>query len=426
MVGWIAMILRVFFWWWNGNETIHDDTQPVINQLVDTWNQLMNTWTHQASSWNSEIISNQTWTQLPNETVEIRLMMPRYFYTAGRKNFAQDLYTQQKIYIKFNFVDNLNTYKSFVYNNQFDQADVILIPYDRIENISTRPFTFQQNLSTAFDQLISPIVNSDNISFLPFAADPVVMYTAKWYEAPSNFSEIFEFISNWNPKNPLYFPIFFWITSEDYENEWFLREYQDIIRYSLMHYFTTYRDSNSLWKRIDSNVFENYNINDLNSISNAISAPACKDFPSICFQLYNFVAIRFGFLSDADIVKQYFSNKKSEFSNTSKEPTIFSTLESPVRIRWWSIPTSLQNVKTINWVYSFLVYYMNNHDKYDLRSSSLSTFTWNTRLFDNVFIWLRWYILQSGWNFIKDSINAKSFWQLIEYQISAKDYLRKI
>lgn len=420
MVAWIGMILRAFFWWWSGGEPIQDEPSWIINQLIETWNNQPSTWN------NNQTISNQTWIQLPAETLEIRIMMPRYFYTAWRKNFAQDLYAQQRIYINFNFIDNLNVYKSFVYNNSFDQADLILIPYDRVESVPIRTFTFQQDLSTVFDQLISPIVWNDKTNFLPFAADPVVMYTLNWYESPSNFWEIFEFISNWNPKNPLYFPVFFWITSEDYENEWFLREYQDIIRYALMHYFTTYRDGNSLWKRIDSNVFENYNTKDLSTILNAISTPACEDFPSICFQLYNFVAIRFGFLSDADVVRQYFSNKKSEFGSTSKEPILFSTLESPLRVRWRSIPASLQDVKTINWVYAFLVYYMNNHAKYNLRSSTLPVFIWDTRLFDNIYVWLRWYILQSWWDFLNNLPNWKSFWQMIEYQISAKDYLKKV
>lgn len=418
MVCWIGMILRVLFWWWGGNEPIWDEPTWIIHEITQTWND-------QSTSWNNnQIISTQTWVQIPNEMIEIRVMMPRYFYTAGWKNLAQDLYTQHNIYLNFKFIDNLNVYKSFVYNRNFDQADLILIPYDRVEKTPIRTFTFQQNVSSIFDQLISPIIWSENVSFLPFAADPVVMYTLKWYDQPSTFGDFFDFISNWNPKNPLYFPLFFWLTNEDYDREWFLREYQDIIRYALMHYFTTYRDINTLQKWVDCNVFQNYNLTDLNTILKAISSPACEDFPSICFQLYNFVAIRFWFLSDADVVRQYFSNKKSEFGSTSKEPILFSTLESPVRVRWWSIPASLQDVKTINWVYAFLVYYMNNHDKYNLRSSTLSVFKWNTRLFDNVYIWLRWYILTTGWDYIEDSISRKNFWKLIEYQISAKDYLR--
>ena len=420
MVGWICMILRVFFWWWNESEPIQDEAPWIINQLVNTWD-------IQLDSWNNSItISEKTWNQLPDEILEIKVTMPRYFYNSGRKKFAQDLYTQQKIYIKFDFIDNLNIYRSLLSDNNFNQTSLILLPYDWIENIQLRTFTFQQNLDSVFDPLISPIVWSSSIKFLPFSADPVIMYTLSWYQHPSNFSEVFEFVSNRAAKNPLYFPIFFWITSEDYDNKWFLREYQDIIRYSLMHYFTTYRDDNSLWKWIDSNVFENYNINNLNTILSAISNDSCEDFPSICFQLYNFAAIRFGFLSDADIVRQYFSNKKSNFINSSKEPIIFSTLESPVRIWWWVIPNSLQDVKTINAVYTFLVYYMNNHDKYDLWNSTLPVFTWNTRLFDNIYIWLRGYILQTWWDFINNAKKQKFFWQLIEYQISAKDYLKKV
>jgi hypothetical protein len=84
--------------------------------------------------------------------------MPRYFYNSGRKKFAQDLYTQQKIYIKFDFIDNLNIYRSLLSDNNFYQTDLILLPYDWIENIQLRTFTFQQNLDSVFDPLISPII----------------------------------------------------------------------------------------------------------------------------------------------------------------------------------------------------------------------------------------------------------------------------
>ena len=66
-------------------------------------------------------------------------------------------------------------------------------------------------------------------------------------------------------------------------------------------------------------IFEDYEVSNLNSISNALTTHECKYFPSICFQLYNFVWIRFGFLSDYDIVKQYFWNKLSDFSNLTKK-----------------------------------------------------------------------------------------------------------
>ena len=87
---WIGMLIRTFFWW-NPNKwkkTIPQDTGTwFIDEIINTWN-------------NTENPQTNTWNNTENNDMEINVMMPRYFYTAGRKRLAQDLYTQNKIYLK--------------------------------------------------------------------------------------------------------------------------------------------------------------------------------------------------------------------------------------------------------------------------------------------------------------------------------------
>ena len=216
------------------------------------------------------------------------------------------------------------------------------------------------------------------------------------------------------------------IDTKDYEEAWFTREYQDIIRYALLHYFKTNNDDHNLELRIDSNLLEKYNIDDLNTISNAISAPECKYFPSLCFQIYNFVWLRFWFLSDHDIVNTYFTWKKTNFDKLSINQLPFSSLESPIRIRWWWIRGSLEDAKKINSIYILYKQYMDKHNDYNLRNSTLPVFKseeWNW-LIDNPYIWLRWYILQAWWDYIATLRNIDKFWKLIWHQITASEYLR--
>jgi hypothetical protein len=72
----------------------------------------------------------------------------------------------------------------------------------------------------------------------------------------------------------------------------------------------------------------------MNNIINALGKTEnCEYFPALCTQIYNFVAVRFGFLSDAAIVKRYFSKKKSDFENMSKKNMPFAIIETPVRVR---------------------------------------------------------------------------------------------
>ena len=411
----VGMSIWAMFWWWSSDENPVDSWTWFTQWLLDTWN--------------NTIPDNTVIPDTPKankEYTEIGVMMPKYFYNIWRKNFAEDLYNDQKVYMKFSFVDDLNSYRDVLIDNNYPDIDLFLYPYDRHEDISTRSFSFQQDISSAFDPLVSPITKGSPISFMPFAADPMIMYVLSWYSVQSTFLDIYNFVCDWSSKKPRSFPLFYWIIDEDYYQQWFSWEYQDIVWYALLNYFKTYVDSKSLSQWTSNNVFEDYEVSNLNSISNALTTHECKYFPSICFQLYNFVWIRFGFLSDYDIVKQYFWNKLSDFSNLTKKVLPFSTVESPIRLWWWSMPSTLEDKDKINWVYAFLIQYMNNYDKYNLWWSTLSVFRdkWD-ELWYNDYIWTRWYILKTWWNYVEYLRKTKLFWQLINYQITAEDYIRR-
>ena len=410
IVLWVGMLIRTFFWWnWNNNPNIQDNGTWFVDVLTNTWNS--NDWltTNDKKGWNNEI----------------RVMMPRYFYNSGWENFKNDLYKDEKVLINFIFIDDLNSYRDQLFNN-FSWADLFLFPYDWNEKVSKTQFSPQDDIEPIFDFIVSPIIKDTQSWFLPFAADPMIMYAITWFSSSNSFYNISEYTFNWESIKPMSFPIFFGIGIEDIKNKWFKREYQDIVRYALMHYFENNNDSHDLQTRVDSNVLQKYNIEDLNTILNAISAPECKYFPSICFQLYSFVWIRFWFLSDIDIAKQYFSWRESKFENLSKFSMPFYQIESPVRIRWRWISKYIESTDIANWINEFLIKYMNEYDEYDLRNSTLPVFKseeWNW-LIDNEYIWLRWYILQSWWDYINTLKWNNNFQELIEYKINAKEYLR--
>ena len=425
MVGGMGLIIRSFFWWWSDKTQIKESQIP---QSSDTWfvEDLTNTGSIQEPT-TTTITGNNNTTQ--KNYLEIRLMMPKYFYTPARKDFAKDLYSWEEVHINFIFVDDLNQYRNDLSNNNFSDADIILFPYDWNEFVKIQTFSFQKSIKPAFDEFVSDIIKDTDTWFLPFAADPMIMYILPWYTL-TWFSDISNFAYDRESQKPMSFPIFFWITNEDYYNKWFTREYKDIMWYSLLHYFTTYRNKTNeelLSALVNSNVFENYNISNLKTILERIDISGCKYFPSICFQLYDLVWLRFGFLSDADIAQTYFQAKESKFAYLQKQNYPFSNTEVPVRIRWRAIPNSLENVDTINAVYRFLVKYMNSHNKYNLRNSTLPVFKseeWKS-VIDNPFIWFRWYILTSWWNFLEKLKSTRAFWQLIDYEITAEQYLKR-
>lgn len=425
------MIIRTFFGWnWDAWTPPKDEKTWFIQETLN------NTWVNQNNTWdNTEGISKEE-IKIPSvQKHEIKIIMPKYFYNSWREVLEEDLYNTRNLKINYIFIDDLNAYINILSDPNFLEADLFLFPYDRKDIVGTRKVLFWDNPDfnrLAFDELIQPLVKDSQIWFLPFAVDPMVMYSSIKLDE-NNFSKISDSIYERESDIQLAFPIFFWITKEDYENKWFSREYQDIVRYALIHYFKNYQDKNSLWNWINSNIiensdeFKNYNVWNLNVLANTITQPECKYFPSICFQVYKFVWIRFWFLSDKDIVQNYFSHKKNNFEDLSKMTMPFFSIEAPVRVRWWGIPINLQDTNTISNIYKFFVQYLNNHDKYNLRSSTLSVFKeeWNA-LINNKYIWLRGYILETWWDYIETLRNIRPFRQLIEYQISADDFLKKV
>ena len=416
MIVWIAMILWALFWWNPTSDNIkilQNESSWFVQELTTTWN--------------ISPTGNIPKPDKQKDITEIKVMMPKYFYNSGWKKFAETLLNNENVYIKFIFIDDLNYYRNILYSPNFSEADLFLFPYDRNERISTRSFTAEQSIQPYFDEQLEYILKGDQVTFLPFAADPMIMYASTWYSGPNNFYAISEYSNNRESEKPLSFPLFFGINTEDYnEKWWFKREYQDIVRYALMHYFKTNNDIHDLQTRVDSNSLQNYNIEDLNTILNAITVPECKYFPSICLQIYNFVWIRIWFLSDTNIVNQYFPSKKDKLENLQKLTLPFSQIESPIRIRWRAMPSSLEDADTVNWVYEFIKQYMNKHNEFNLRNSTLSLFRSNewSWLLNNEYIWIRWYILQSWWDYINTLRWISKFRDLIEYEITAQEYLR--
>ena len=91
-----------------------------MEELTNTWDTI--------DTWNIEIDVENI---LDNNYTEIKVIMPKYFYNSWWKKFAEDLYKDKKVYIKFIFIDDLNTYRKRLYDTNFSDADLFLYPYDR-------------------------------------------------------------------------------------------------------------------------------------------------------------------------------------------------------------------------------------------------------------------------------------------------------
>ena len=420
MVLWIWMIVRTFFWW--------NDKSPeeLEYQAISTW--FIQEITETGDTINIiEPVEKDNWDiqkQEKKDYIEIKVVMPKYFYNLGRKNFAEDFYNDNKIYMNFIFIDDLNSYRDQLLKNDDSFWDVFLFPYDRIEKISLYKFTTTNNVERFFDEMISPIAKGNQISFIPFSADPMIMYTS-WYNQHNNFIWISNFSDSYT-NDTTYIPVFFGIDYYEKDNKWSSREYQDIVRYALMHYFQTYQDKWNMETRININTSEKYELNKINKIIRDINSKECNYFPSICLQINNYVWVRFWFISDIDIMNKYFSKKKSLLTNIVQSNLPFSSIESPVRIRWRWISWKIKDNDKISASEDFIIQYMTKNDEYNLWNSTLPVFKnegWNW-LINNNYIWPRWYILKTWWDYLRTLRWINKFRDLISYKIEPKDFLR--
>ena len=165
MVLWIWMIVRTFFWW-NDKSPEELEYQAIstwfIQEITETGDAINIIEPEEKDNWDTQ-------KQEKKDYIEIKVVMPKYFYNLGRKNFAEDFYNDNKIYMNFIFIDDLNSYRDQLLKNDDSFWDVFLFPYDRIEKISLYKFTTTNNVERFFDEMISPIAKGNQISFIPFS-----------------------------------------------------------------------------------------------------------------------------------------------------------------------------------------------------------------------------------------------------------------
>ena len=94
IVFWIGACIWAMFWWSSSKKDMEINNTSswtwFTKELLETWNNKPDNSLN--NSWNSEINSNSN----EKKYFEIKVLMPRYFYNAWRKSFAEDLYEEQK------------------------------------------------------------------------------------------------------------------------------------------------------------------------------------------------------------------------------------------------------------------------------------------------------------------------------------------
>lgn len=286
-------------------------------------------------------------------------MIPKYIYNSGFESLKELFKNEKNIILQFHFQDSAAEYYEELFTkDSFSGIDLALIPYDRTARLSIKAFAFRESISPFFLPIVEEITNKEQISLLPFALDPLGIYTYSGTIKESSFSSLAEYVLTRDQKKPYSFPIFLGAKRQDSATAFSQAfEYQSLIWQTMLNYAERYNDNSALQSWIDINILQQYVPENIKTILEILSpqVPHCSEFPSLCLLLYRFTDGRFGFLSDLDIITHFFANKSAETKNLTFSPLPFSSLQSPLRLRGRVIPNQVINQGN---AYLFLQEYM--------------------------------------------------------------------
>lgn len=406
LIFWFLSCLWIIFWDLPSTETAETNWEEPIAQVF---------------SLGKEKINLPSLTQEPQE---LNILIPKYIYNSGFESLKELFKNEKNIILQFHFQDSAAEYYEELFTkDSFSGIDLALIPYDRTARLSIKAFAFRESISPFFLPIVEEITNKEQISLLPFALDPLGIYTYSGTIKESSFSSLAEYVLTRDQKKPYSFPIFLGAKRQDSATAFSQAfEYQSLIWQTMLNYAERYNDNSALQSWIDINILQQYVPENIKTILEILSpqVPHCSEFPSLCLLLYRFTDGRFGFLSDLDIITHFFANKSAETKNLTFSPLPFSSLQSPLRLRGRVIPNQVINQGN---AYLFLQEYMTlwSRGALDLWGNTISAFSGTEQSFT-----ASNFILEEGETFLFQQQNHREFWQLLDFELSAKDYLQSL
>lgn len=253
----------------------------------------------------------------------------RMYNESGRRPMFQKLKQQsiQVMIITNTWNQQYDEFVSGLFTGGATGADIILMNNDELVDNSEYigSFGFSQDISSLFPYVFNDYLHNSDYTFVPFAIDPMVTYAKQAINGnlqALEWDEIINGITTNIESDPrklaIQMPILFGISSLDIQllknNKEAYLGYTDILkniilqssnRSELIDIIKSFSDSRleeKLWdyakyKRILSKLIERN--------------PKCEYYPSLCFINYKLTNFGFGYLSDLDVLNNYF--QKSDY-----------------------------------------------------------------------------------------------------------------
>lgn len=269
-------------------------------------------------------------------TWEMNLVLPAFFSNNWLDQIVARLWDLD-IQLTFKYVGTISELKEIVQNSFFSN-DMYLLPKDWIDSLDLEWIYVWENIKPYFANVFQDIVSGEENTFVPYSLDPLITIkkTLVW-DIPT-WWDIFTYVMLWTSNRQYSFPILWWTNNDDIDliQAWDepFENYFDTL-YRQLKLIKDKKNANELNSMLDIDkidILNKYNYTNFQNLYNLInkSNSNCERFPWNCLMSYKFADIKFGYLSDFDILDRYFSENDNDFDIAN-----FTNIDSYYPARWW-------------------------------------------------------------------------------------------
>ena len=352
IMGVISIIISVFAFL-SFNDVKFKNTKKVVEEYERQQLELQLASEYESINNQNTVVDNNIWIT----TWELKILVPNFLANSWFENIAKILQWEW-IDVSFSYATDMNKLKLEVMQWMADY-DLYIIPSNWILWLNLEWIYLGENIKPYFIPIFQDMLSEYENTFIPYSLDPFVTMTKIWISDINTWAKLFSYTTLWSQGKAYAMPIIWWIWNSDIEllksGTWPFENYFDILYWQIelikkKHSNTELNnmldvEKIDLWFKYNYESF--YNIYSRLTKSNSY----CEYYPAVCMFAYNFGDIKFGFISDFDILDKYFPEAWNNF--VALEFTN-SDIEYPTRWWWFVIPKWNKNknlsIKFL-WVY---------------------------------------------------------------------------
>lgn len=390
-----------------------------------------------------DLLSNSEWLNIKTETNNITNYKTTWnlsitmlsFFVNGEFLKIWEKLNKEEINIIFKQINNFSEYKRLIIDSGLNTSDIYLIPSDRAKDLELETINIWENPKPYFHTIFNKLITNTDNKYIPYAIDPTITLTKQTTNIWSNRESLFSYTTLRTQPKKYAMPLIRGIWKNDIRLikrwQWPFENYFDIL-YQQINQIKNINKTSELKNMLDTekiNLDYKYNFATFKQLVDTINKrdQNCKLFPAICLMSYNFGDIKFGFLSDLDILNTYFSWNQNDFKIKN-----FNNTENNYPTRWWVFVIAKDNLN-INLANKFLQEYLlqavNNNTW--LRNNTLSAINNIYDIQKNNLIYNNLILNENNFELIYENINLQETFlqntntiEMLKWDYKAELYLK--